>query len=81
MSETAAVDDIWVLRATFLGEHHRESTHSGPEEARARLEQWVDDFEVRDAYEAELAVESVSDGLFASEQDGDMVTWTIRRRP
>jgi hypothetical protein len=74
-------DHVWALEVTFFGEHRWTSVHSTPEGARARLEQKVDEFEVRDSYEAEARCESTSETSIASEQDGDMVTWTISRRP
>lgn len=44
-------------------------------------EQKVDEYDVRDTYELEAHYESHSDNVIASEQDGDMVTWTITCLP
>ena len=65
---------------TFFGEHRWTSVHTTPEGARARLEQKVDEHEMRDAYEAEAHYETRTETSITSEQDGDMVTWSISRR-
>ena len=72
---------LYVLDVTFFGEVGWTSVHTTLDGARARLEQKVDEYEVRDAYEAEAHYEARSDNVIASEQDGDMVTWRISHLP
>ncbi len=67
-----------MLEATFLGKEKWIPSHHTLEDARARLEYLVDEYEMRDASEAESRCELRSEIVIASAQDGDMVTWFIR---
>ena len=64
---------MWVLETTFLGKEKWTSRHPTLDDARARLEQLVDEYDMHDAFEAESIYEARSGVVIASEQDGDMV--------
>ena len=80
-NDSTELGHVYVLDVTFFGEICWTSVHTTLDGARARLEEKVDEYEVRDAFEAEAHYETRSGNVIASEQDGDMVTYRISHRP
>lgn len=72
---------VWVLELTIGGEYGWTSVHATPEGARKRLEQKIDDYGVRDAYEAQLEAEVSGETSTAAGEDGDLVVYGISHLP
>lgn len=72
---------VYVLEVTFFGEYGWTSVHRTPEGAQARLEAKVDEYGVRDAYEAELSGAVEDANSRAAGDEGDAVVWGISRLP
>jgi hypothetical protein len=72
---------VYVLEVTIGGEYSWTSVHTSPEGARARLEEKVDEYGVRDAYEAQLAAEISGETSTAAGDEGDLVVYGISHLP
>lgn len=72
---------VYVLEVTFFGEYGWTSVHSTYEGAKARLEEKVDEYDARDAYEAQLATETAGDHSTAAGYEGDVVVYGISKLP
>jgi len=72
---------VYVLELSIGGECGWTSVHATPEGARARLEQKIDEYGVRDAYEAQLEAEISGETSTAAGEDGDQVVYGISHLP
>ena len=72
---------VYVLELSIGGEYGWTSVHATPEGARARLEEKIDAYVVRDAYEAQLEAEVSGETSTAAGEDGDVVVYGISHLP
>jgi len=80
MTHSKSEVTCYVLDVTFFGEYGWTSVHTTYEGAQARLEEKVDEYDVRDAYQA-AQFGSGNHGSTAAGDEGDMVVWGISKLP